>query len=202
MKIYETRVAPNPRRVRIFLAEKGIDMEYVEINLLKAEHHTPEFKEKNPFSLVPVLEFDNGHHLSETVAICRYFEEIQPEPALFGRTPEEKALVEMWNRRSEFYFFLPTGMCFQHTTDYFKGLKQQIPEWGQLCRSRAEKFFSVLERHFENNEFMTGDYYSIADITTLCALEFSKVNNLRVQPEQKNLQRWLEQMRSRPSYSA
>ncbi len=202
MKIYETQVAPNPRRVRIFLAEKGINMEYVEINLQKAEHHAPDFKKKNPFSLVPVLELDNGEYLSESVAICRYFEEIQPEPILFGRTPEEKAQVEMWNRRSEFYFFLPTGMCFQHTTDYFKGLKTQVPEWGELNRTRAEKYFNFLEQHFAHSQFMAGDYYSIADITTLCALEFSKVNNLRVQPDQKNLQRWLEQMRSRPSYAA
>ncbi|WP_020405886.1 glutathione S-transferase family protein [Hahella ganghwensis] len=202
MKIYETRVAPNPRRVRIFLAEKGIEMAFEEIDLKQAEHHSPDFKKKNPFSLVPVLEMDNGDYLSETVAICRYFEEIQPDPVLFGRTPEEKAQVEMWNRRSELYFFMPTGMCFQHTTDYFKGLKPQVPEWGKLCRIQAEKYFNFLETHFSEHQFMVGDYYSIADITTLCALEFSKVNNLRVQPEQKHLQRWLDQMRSRPSYSA
>ena len=202
MKIYETRIAPNPRRVRIFLAEKGIEVDYVEINLQKAEHHTPEFKQKNPFSLVPVLELDDGQHLAETVAICRYFEEVQPEPLLFGRDALEKAQVEMWNRRSEFYFFLPTGMCFQNTTEYFKGLKPQVPEWGELCRGRAAKYFDFLNNHFAENEYMAGDYYSIADITTLCALEFSKVNNLRVSPEQENLNRWLGQMKSRASYSA
>jgi glutathione S-transferase len=202
MKILETKVAPNPRRVRIFLSEKGIDMEYEEVSLQKAEHHTAEFKEKNPFSRVPVLEMDNGSYLSETVAICRYFEETHPEPRLFGRNPEEKAKVEMWNRRSEFFFLLPTGMCFQHTTDFFKGLKKQFPEWGENNREQVSKFFNILEQHFAQNQFMVGDYYSIADITTLCALEFSKAINLRVQPDQKNLNRWLEQMKSRPSYSA
>ncbi len=202
MKIFETQVAPSPRRVRIFLAEKGIDMEYAEVNLQKAEHLTPEFKQKNPFSLVPVLELDNGTHIAETVAICRYFEEIHPEPQLFGRDAEEKARVEMWNRRSEFYLLLPTGMCFQHTADYFKGLKTQVAEWGELCRTRAAKYFDFLNNHFADHEFMAGDYYSIADITTLCALEFSKVNNLRVTPEQEHLNRWLGQMQSRASYRA
>lgn len=202
MKIYEMKVALNPRRVRIFLAEKNIDVEYVQVDLLKGEHRTTEFKEKNRFGFLPVLELDNGTHISESVAICRYFEELHPEPNLFGRDPIEKAKVEMWNRRCELYFMMPTGMCFQHTSDYWVGMKKQVPEWGELCHKNAEKFFDVLNDRLADNEFIAGGHFSIADISAFCTVEFSKVVKLRIKEEQTHLQRWHNSMKERPSSKA
>ncbi|WLQ13656.1 glutathione S-transferase family protein [Hahella aquimaris] len=202
MKIYQARIAPNPRRVRIFLAEKDIAMEYVEVDIQKGEQHSPEFKQKNALGLLPVLELDDGSHLSESIAICRYFEEIQSEPPLFGRDAKEKAIVEMWIRRCDFYFMFPTGMCFQNTSDYFKGLKRQVPEWGELCREKSGKFFNLLNNHFEHNAYLAGDYFSIADISAFCTVDFAKVIQQRIQPEHTHLQRWYEAVAARPSSKA
>lgn len=204
MKIYETRVAPNPRRVRVFLAEKGLgsDIDYVQIDLQKGENLSAEFRQKNPMAKVPVLELDDGTWIAESVAICRYFEEIQPEPTLMGRNPLEKAQVEMWQRWLELYFLMPTGMCFQHTSGYFKDRMTPNKEWGEDCGKASAKFFKKLDAHLEGKQFILGDYFSIADITALCTVDFNKVNSLRIQPEHKNLQAWYERMNARPSAKA
>ncbi|MCP5161356.1 MAG: glutathione S-transferase family protein [Hahellaceae bacterium] len=202
MKIYEMKVAPNPRRVRMFLAEKGIAMEYVQLDLGKGENLSPEFREKNPMAKVPVLELDDGTCISESMAICRYFEELQPEPALMGRTPLEKAQIEMWQRWIEFYFLMPTGMCFQHSSGYFKDRMTPVPEWGAVCRDNVVKFFERLNRHLEHHRYLVGDQFSIADITALCTVDFNKVNQLGILPEQTHLQRWYKEVSSRPSAKA
>lgn len=202
MKILEMKIAPNPRRVRLFLAEKGIPMTYEEVDLSKGENRRAEFRAKNPFGLVPVLEFDDGSTLSESVAICRYFEEVQPEPPLFGRTAREKAEVEMWNRRIELYFLLPVGMCFQHTSDYFKAFKPQVPAWGELCRTRALEFFDLLDAHLAHQPWIAGEAFSIADITAVCTIDFAKVNGQRIQAHQTHLRRWHDAMSERTSYRA
>ncbi len=202
MKIYEMKIAPSPRRVRIFLAEKGIEMEYVEVNLQKGEHHSAEFKAMNRFKTVPLLELDDGTFISETVAICRYFEELQPEPRLMGRNPRECGVIEMWNRIIELNWLLPTGMCFQHTTDYFAAFKKQVPEWGELCRDKSRDFFDLLNDHLATQPYIAGEDYSIADITALCTLDFNKVNQLRPQPHQEHLLAWHKRVSSRPSASA
>ncbi|MAM88488.1 MAG: glutathione S-transferase [unclassified Hahellaceae] len=203
MLIYEMKIAPSPRRVRIFLAEKGIsNIEYKEINLQTGENRTPEFRAISPFGLVPVLELDDGTHIAETLAICRYFEELQPEPPLYGRNPKEKALVEQWNRFVELNFFMPTGMCFQHTSSYFAKFKTQVPAWGELCRKGVHDFIERMEKHFADNEYLVGDYYSIADISAYCALDFSKVNDIRLGEQHVNTRRWHEAMKSRASAKA
>lgn len=202
MKIYEMKVAPNPRRVRMFLAEKGIAMEYVQLDLGKGENLSPEFREKNPMAKVPVLELDDGTYISESMAICRYFEELQPEPALMGHTPLEKAQIEMWQRWIEFYFLMPTGMCFQHCSGYFKDRMTPVPEWGEVCRDNVVKFFERLNRHLEHHRYLVGDQFSIADITALCTVDFNKVNQLGILPEQTHLQRWYNDVSSRPSAKA
>ncbi|RFA30523.1 glutathione S-transferase [Alkalilimnicola ehrlichii] len=202
MKLYEMKIAPNPRRVRIFLAEKGIAVETVEVDLAKGEHMSEAFKAKNPMRKVPVLELDDGTCISETMAICRYFEELQPDPPLMGETPLEKAQIEMWQRQMEFYFMLPTGMCFQHTSGYFSAIRKTFPEWGERNREDVEKFFHYLNRHFAENTYVAGEKFTVADITALCALDFSKVNNVRIQPEQEHLARWYEAVNSRPSAKA
>jgi glutathione S-transferase len=203
MKIYEMKRAPNPRRVRMFLAEKNIPMEYVELDLAKGEHMTPEFALKNPMKKVPVLEFDDGSTLSESIAICRYFEELQPEPPLMGTTPREKADIEMWMRHLEFSFFLPTGMCFQHSSGYFAKFRKTFPEWGEENRTSVLKFLDYLEQHLATHQYLLGDTFTIADISALCTLDFNKVNDIRLDPEkQPNLQRWYQEVSSRPSARA
>lgn len=168
MKIYEMKIAPSPRRVRMFLAEKGIDMEYVELDLQKGDNCTEAFRAKNPMAKVPVLELDDGTCISETVAICRYFEELHPEPSLMGRTPLEKAQIEMWQRWVEFYFLMPTGMCFQHSSGYFADRMTPVKEWGEVCRESTKKYFGFLDRHLADHRFLAGDEFSIADITAFC----------------------------------
>jgi len=149
MKIFETRTAPNPRRVRMFMAEKGLldKAEFVEIDIQKGENLTPEFVARNPMKKVPVMELDDGTCIAETMAICRYFEEAYPDtPKLMGETAAEKAQVEQWLRWLEFYFFMPTGMCFQHTTGYFKDRMNPIKEWGEECGAGRGRVHALPEQ--------------------------------------------------------
>ena len=203
MKIYETKTAPNPRRVRMFLAEKGItDIEFIHVDIEKGENLTPEFKLKNPMGKIPVLELDDGTCINETIAICRYFEESYPETPLMGITAIEKAKIEMWQRWVEFYFLMPTGMCFQHTSGYFKDRMDPIKEWGEDCGKNVKKFMHFLNKHLEHNEFLVGDTFSIADMTALCTIDFNRVNKIKIEEEQIHLKRWYNVISSRASAKA
>ncbi len=203
MKIYETRTAPNPRRVRIFLAEKGItDIEYVELDLAAGDNQTPEFLGKTLFGKVPLLELDDGTCLSETVAICRYFEELYPEPSLMGSTPLEKAHIEMWQRQCEFYFANQVGMCFQHTTGYFKDRMTPVKEFGVEAGKNAARFMSLIDKHLEKHTYVAGDRFTIADITLLTSIDFARVVKLKMTDEHPNLKRWYELVNSRQSAKA
>lgn len=202
MKIYDTKTAPTPRRVRIFLAEKGIDVEYVQVDLAKGENLSTEMRAKNPIGKVPVLELDDGTCIGESDAICLYFETLQPEPALMGVTPTEKGIIAMWQRQIEMCLFNQIGMCFQHTTGYFKDRMTPVPEFGKVSGIAANKYLEVLEKRLAENEFMAGDKFSIADITALCALDFGRVADVRMTNEQVNLKRWYDQISSRPSAKA
>ena len=202
MKLHESTHAPNPRRVRIFLAEKGIEVPMVQVDIGNAENREPDFLAKNPMGGVPVLELDDGRCISESVAICRYFEEIQPEPPLMGRNAEEKAFVEMWNRRMEFELTLLAMQSFRNTHDFFKGRIPQVPEFGEVCKDAAEARLAWLDGELADREFVAGDEYTIADITALVGIDFGRVTGIRIAPEQKNLQRWYERVSSRPSAKA
>jgi glutathione S-transferase len=202
VKLYDSAMAPNPRRVRIFLAEKGIEVPSVQIDIGKAENREPPFLEKNPMGGVPVLELDDGTYLAESVAICRYFEEVQPEPPLLGSDARDRALVEMWQRRMELEVALPIMQCFRNTHDFFKGRIEQVPEYGEVCRRSAEKRLAWLDGELANREFVAGDRFTIADITALVGIDFGRVTKIRIAPEQKNLQRWHEAVSSRPSAKA
>ena len=136
MKLYDNSTAPNPRRVRIFLAEKGISIETEQVDLGARANLEPAFRAKNPFAQVPVLELDDGTFVSESVAICRYFEELKPDPPLFGIGVRERTLVEMWHRRVELEFTNRVFLCFQNTSDYFKGRIAQVPEFGVLSKQQ------------------------------------------------------------------
>lgn len=202
MKIYETKTAPSPRRVRIFLAEKNIAMEYVQLDIEKGENLSPEIRAKNPLAKVPILQLDDGSCISEAASICRYFEEIQPEPALMGSTALEKVQIDMWQRQVELYLFMQVGMCFQHTTGYFKDRMTPIKEYGEVAGQNALDFLAVLDKRLAESQFIAGDMYSIADITALCAIDFARVVKIRISEQQHNLQRWYQVVSSRASAQA
>lgn len=202
MKIYDTHTAPTPRRVRIFLAEKNIPMEYVQLDLQKGENLSPEMRLKNPIGKVPVLELDDGKCIGESVAICRYFEALQPEPPLMGTDPLQQAQIEMWQRQVEFGLFMQIGMCFQHSTGYFKDRMTPIPEYGAEAGKIASKYLNVLERQLASNQFIAGDSFSIADITAFCAIDFGRVVKVKIDEKHVNLQRWYQAISERPSAKA
>jgi glutathione S-transferase len=202
MKIYNSSAAPNPRRVRIFLAEKGIQVPYQEVDLAKAENRQPEFRKINPLAGVPVLELDDGSHIAESVAICRYFEELHPEPALFGVGAKERAAVEMWQRRMEFTLLGPIADAFRLQHEFFKGRIRQSPEYAAVQKENAIERLKWLDGELGGRQFIAGDQFSIADITAMVAVDFGRLSAIRIQPDQKNLARWHQEVSARPSAKA
>lgn len=203
MRIYEYAAAPNCRRVRMYLAEKGIEVAYVPVDITGGENLSAEYRSRDVNGKVPVLELDDGNCIAESVAIQRYFEELYPEPPLFGRDPQEKARVEMWNRRADFNMMMNVGGCFQHSSGFFADRMKTFPEFGEECGNKAIKFFEVLDRHLSECEYLAGDYFSVADIGMLCSLDFGKVVKLRPDGDRHpNLVRWREQLNARPSAKA
>ncbi len=203
MKILEERRAPNPRRVRIFLAEKGIAIPYEPVDILAGAHKTPEFSKLNPVQRVPVLILDDGTAISETMAICRYFEAIQPEPYLFGRTPKELAEIEMWNRRAEINFLFTVAQCFRHTHPAMAALERpQLPEWAEANKPRVAEIISIFNEALEDRPYLAGDSFSVADITALVATDFMKPARLTIPEDAVHFKRWHREVSSRPSASA
>ena len=202
MKIYETNTAPTPRRVRFFLAEKNIPMDYVQVDIQGGENLSPAMRARNPMAKVPVLELDDGTCIYESVSICRYFEELYPETPLMGTTPLEKAQIDMWQRQCEFGLFMQIGMCFQHSTGYFKDRMTPVLEYGKVAGQDASKFLEILNSRLADNEFIAGDKCSIADITAVCAIDFGRVVKVRIAPEQTHLQRWYDAISARPAAKA
>ena len=202
MKLIESRVAPNPRRVRIFLAEKGVSVPIEQVDIASADNRKAPFLAKNPMAGVPILELDDGRYLAESVAICRYFEGLYPEPPLMGADPVDAAFVEMWNRRMELEVMQNITAPFRHGHKFFAGRITQVPAWGEACRAAAEERLRWLDGELAGREFVAGDRYTIADITALCAIDFGRVSNIRIAPECKHLQRWHETVSARPSAQA
>lgn len=200
MKTIEARGAPNPRRVRIFAAEKRLDVPYEQIDLLAEEHRSDWFQRLNPYGGVPVLVLDDGTPVCETVAICRYLEALEPEPALFGRGALESAQIEMWNRRMEFSVFFPVATVFRHTHPRMAALETpQIPEWAQANRVRAENGLRLLDARLGESDYVAGDAFTIADITAFVAVGFMKVARLERPEGLDQLARWYETVKARPS---
>jgi glutathione S-transferase len=200
--LYDSKVAPNPRRVRVYLAEKGIEVPVRQVDIGSAENRKPPFLAKNPLGGLPVLELDDGTCIAESLAICRYFEELHPDPPLFGRGALDRALVEMWSRRTELEVWRYVSGCFQHTHDFFKGRIEQVPAWGEVCRKTARERLAWLDRELAGRPFVAGERYTVADVTLLCAIDFGRVVDIRIAPEQKHLARWHEAVSSRPSAKA
>ena len=202
MKIYDSKTAPNPRRVRIFVAEKGIQIPYEEVDLVKAVNRGEEFRKKNPSGTVPVLELDDGTCISETVAICRYLDELHPNPPLMGVDAKDRALVEMWQRRMELELLIPIADAFRQRHDFFKGKIRQLPEYAEVQKKNAEDRVARLNNELANRNFIAGDRYTIADITALCAIDFGRVSKIAIQPDQANLARWHAEVSARASAKA
>ena len=203
MKLYDGGRAPNPRRVRVFLAEKGIAVPTVQVDLGKLEQKTEAFAAINPVQRVPVLELDDGTRLSESIAICRYFEELNPEPPLFGTTAIEKAMIEMWNRRLELHLFFPISHVFRNTHPAMAKMEvPQVPAWAEANKPRIAEILHVLDADLADRPFVAGDRYSVADITGLCAVDFMKPAKLAVPDDCANVRRWHADVAARPSASA
>lgn len=210
MKLYDCKMAPNPRRVRIFLAEKGVEIPKVEVNILEGENLKPEYLKVNPRGLLPVLELDNGTRIDETVAICRYIEETHPEPRLMGVDPLDKAIVESWQRHMEFDGLLAVGEAFRNSSPAFstRGLPgvtetvKAIPELAERGKASVRRFYDRLEQRLGEFEFIAGERFSIADITALCVVDFAGWIKIPIPKEHKNSQRWHAAVSSRPSAAA
>lgn len=203
MKIIEAAPAPNPRRVRIFLAEKGIEIPFEQINIMERKHKSSEFGDLNPFQTVPVLVLDDGSTLAESIAICRYFEELQPEPALFGGTPLEKAQIEMWQRRMELGLLFRVAQTLRHTNPKMAHLESpQFPDWGEANRGRVAEVLAIIDAQLASNPYIAGSSFSVADITALVALNFMKPARVERPEGLAHLDRWYSEVSTRPSASA
>lgn len=203
MKLYDSKFAPNPRRARIFLAEKGISLPTEQIDIAARQHKTPEYAAINPLQRMPALVLDDGTIITESIAICRYFEMLHPEPPMFGVGPKDSALVEMWNRRAEINFFANVAAVFRHTHPAMKELEvPQVPAWADANRPRVAWFLEMLDGELANREFIAGDRYTIADITMQVAVDFMKPARLVMPEGVANVKRWHAAISARPSAGA
>ncbi len=203
MKLYDGGGAPNPRRVRIFLAEKGVEVARIPVDMGVLEHRGETVTRLNPLQRLPILELDDGTILTESVAICRYFEERQPDPPLFGTSALDRALVEMWQRRVEFGLFMPVSAAFRHLHPAMKEWEvPQVPEWGEVNKPRAAEFLHLLNRELATRRFIAGDHFTIADITCLVSIQFMKPARIDMPEGLTHLQRWFDVIAARPSADA
>lgn len=198
MKLYTSHRAPNPRRVRWVMAEKGVtDVQIVEVDLLAGEHRTPEYRAKIGVPHVPALELDDGTCISESIAICRYLEALHPEPNLFGRDPQEQAVIEMWTRRCEIYLANPMMLNVRFSHPALAALEAPQPQVAEYSRVGAEKFMKTLDRRLADHEFIATDRFTIADIVAVVGLDFARLIKYRPPEGLEHLARWLDACKSR-----
>lgn len=203
MKLYDSGRAPNPRRTRIFLAEKGISVPSEQVDMMAKQHKTPEYAAINPLQRMPALVLDDGTVITESIAICRYFEALQPEPPLFGVGAEDIALVEMWNRRCELNLMFSVAQVFRHLHPAMKELEvPQVPEWGEANRPRVAEFLEILDKQLAAHPFVAGERYSVADISAMVAIDFMKPSKLAVPENLSHVRRWHAEVSARPSAKA
>lgn len=203
MKLYDSHRAPNPRRVRWFMAEKGIeDVEIVMIDVFKGEHRTPEYLARAGLPNVPALEMEDGTCITESVAICRYLEHHYPEPNLFGRDAKEQAVIEMWSRRVEMMVATPLMLAVRHGHPALGALEKQVPELAERMRADAERSLKVLERRLADHEFIAADRITMADILAATAIDFARMVKFRIPEPFEHVRRWHEAMMARPAAKA
>ena len=202
MKLYTTKSTPNHRRVAIFLAEKGVEVPTETVDLRGGQNISDAFRKMNPFGRIPVLELDDGVYISESVAICRYFEGTNPEPRLFGDTAEEQAEVEMWARRAEMSFLMPVAAAFRNISGFFKDREEVVPEWGHVQAKVAAETLPLFEARLAESEYLTDHGFSIADITLAITLEFAQRTQQTLPYDLPAITRWWDAVKARPSWQA
>ncbi len=203
MKLYDGGRAPNPRRVKVFLAEKGIVVPTEQVDLGKMAHKSPAYTAVNPLQRVPALELDDGTVISESIAICRYFERLHPEPPLFGTDAKSMAVVEMWERRLEFHLLGPVSHIFRNSHPAMKDMEvPQVPAWAEANRPRVTDFLALLDRELKDRRYIAGDRYTVADITGMIAVDFMKPAKLAMPETLTHLKRWHDEVSARPSAKA
>ncbi|MCY4566398.1 MAG: glutathione S-transferase family protein [Gammaproteobacteria bacterium] len=210
MKLYDFSLAPSPRRVRMFIAEKGIEIPSVQVNIREREQLTDDYRAVNPNCVVPTLELDDGTCLGESVAICRYLEETHPEPPLMGRDAREKAVIEMWSRQAEFDGYLAAAEAVRNSAPMFEdrglpgvpGGVPQIPALIERGRQTMGRLFPKLDRQLAANRYLAGDTFSIADITAYVAIDFAGRAEIEIPADCPDLARWFGEVGKRPSAAA
>jgi glutathione S-transferase len=203
MKLYDSRRAPNPRRVRWFMAEKGIDdIEVVDVDLLAGAHRTPEYVERAGIAQAPALTMDDGTTITESIAICRYLESLYPRPNMFGRDPKETAVIEMWMRRAELLAAYPLMLAVRHGHPALAALETQVPEVGATNRAQAEHSLQLFDRQLAENRWIAGERLTIADGVLFVGIDFARMVRFAVPEAHANLTRWVAEMRERASASA
>ena len=203
LTLYDSRRAPNPRRVRWVMAEKGIDdIAVVEVDIFAGAHKTPDYVARAGLPVVPVLDLGDGTAITESVAIGRYLESVYPEPNLFGREAREIAGIEMWMRRAELMLAMPLMMAVRHSHPALGALERQVPEIAARNREGAEKALAFFDRRLGEAEWLAGDRITIADILAFTGLDFSRMVKFQVPEGMANVARWAEAMRARPAAAA
>jgi glutathione S-transferase len=203
MKLYDSRRAPNPRRVRWFMAEKGIDdIEIVDMDLFKGEHRAGDYLAKTGAPNVPALEIDDALTITESVAICRYLESLYPEPNMFGASPRETAVIEMWTRRAEMLVATPLMMAVRHSHPALAALETQIPELAETNRAAGARALGFFDRRLAESEFIAADRITVADIVAAISIDFARMARFRPPEELAHLGRWYAAMMARPAAQA
>ena len=205
MKLYDENMpAPNPRKVRIFLAEKGVSVPLERVRMMKREHKAPEFLAKNSLGQLPVLELDDGTCISESLAICRYFEELHPQPTLFGANAIERAQIEMWVRRAEFRLWNPMGQVWINADPRTAVVNpNQFKDYGEHNRKVVARAMQWIDGELaDGREFLGGARYSMADIVLLCGIDFARFVEMDMPDDAKHLRAWHARVSARPSASA
>lgn len=209
MKLFDMAGAPNPRRVRVFLAEKDIDVEKIQIDIMNGENLKSDYLAINPRGVLPTLQLDDGSIVDEASAICRYFEEVKPEPPLYGESPKSKAIIESWVRQIEGDAFTPTADVLRNANPAFENRSipgtnntAQVPALAERGTDRVLAFYKRLDRHLAGSKFIASDSFSAADITAMCAIDFAEFVGIAVPAELTSLADWRARMALRPSAQA
>jgi glutathione S-transferase len=202
MILHDLAAGMHPRRVRIFLAEKGISIERREVDAAGGANATQDFLRLNPLGKLPVLELDDGTSIAESLAICRYLEALNPDPPLMGRTPREVADIEMWALRSDHELSQMIALAFVHSSDFYRGRIEQIPEVASWARGRALETMNWLNHELSARRHIAGEDYTIADIVAQCAFVLGKAVGLRIPPDMTHLSRWFAEVTARSTARA
>jgi glutathione S-transferase len=202
MILHDLSAGMHPRRVRIFMAEKGLSIERREVDAAGGANAMPDFLRLNPLGKLPVLELDDGSAIAESLAICRYLEALHPQPPLMGQTPQTAAHIEMWTLRIDHELSQPIALAFVHSSDFYRGRVEQVPEVAGWARNRALQTMAWLDDELAERSHIAGDDYTLADIVAQCACVLGKAVGLRIPPEKTHLSRWFTLVSARPTARA